>query len=228
MTQYSQVKNPVEPIQVLAEITRMIVPLQPPVLAFENSIRRSPFRILVSVLLSSRTKDPVTHRASEKLFSAAPTAAQTAELSVDQIAELIFPVGFYKQKAKHIKKIAEIVAGTGEIPASFEGLTALPGVGRKTANLVLALAFHTPAIAVDTHVFRISKRLGWASGDTPAGVEQELQALFPVDYWNKINQALVGFGQSLCKPQKPQCGRCTLAAICPYKKSPAGGRPAKK
>lgn len=208
-----------EPIQVLEEIKRMIIPLHPPVLAFENSIRRSPFRILISVLLSSRTKDPVTHQASEKLFSVASTPEQTAKLPVDRIAELIFPVGFYKQKAKHIKKIAEIVAGTGEIPASFEGLTALPGVGRKTANLVLALAFHTPAIAVDTHVFRISKRLGWASGDIPEEVEKELQALFPVEYWNKINQSLVGFGQSICKPQKPQCNICMLSKICPYKKS---------
>ena len=160
-------------IQLLDEINRLVKPLKPPVLAFETSIRRTPFRILISVLLSSRTKDPVTGQASENLFSAAPTAKEMAELSEEKIAALIFPVGFYKQKAKHIKKIAAEVAGSGDIPGSFAGLTSLPGVGRKTANLVLALAFDIPSIAVDTHVFRISKRLGWASGETPEEVEEE-------------------------------------------------------
>lgn len=202
--------------EILTEISRLIKPLRPPVLAFESSIRRTPFRILISVLLSSRTKDPVTKKASENLFSVAPTAAEVAKLDEEKIAGLIFPVGFYKQKAKHIKKIAQQVAAAGEIPGSFAGLTALPGVGRKTANLVLALAFNTPSIAVDTHVFRISKRLGWAAGQTPQEVEEELKSLFPAGSWNKINQTLVGFGQTICKPQKPLCGDCTISNHCPY------------
>lgn len=203
-------------IQILDEISRLVKPLNPPVLAFESSIRRTPFRILISVLLSSRTKDPVTKQASENLFSTAPTSKEVAQLSEERIAGLIFPVGFYKQKAKHIKKIAAEVAGSGDIPGSFEGLTALPGVGRKTANLVLALAFNIPSIAVDTHVFRISKRLGWASGETPEEVEEELKTLFPETYWNKINQTLVGFGQTLCAPRNPKCSECSITRSCPF------------
>ncbi|MFC2155047.1 endonuclease III domain-containing protein [Acidobacteriota bacterium] len=209
-------------LKILNEISRMIQPLRPPVLAFESSIRRTPFRILISVLLSARTKDPVTKQASENLFSAAPTAAEMTALTEERIAELIFPVGFYKQKAAHIKKIAEKASQTGEIPGSYEGLTALPGVGRKTANLVLALAFDIPAIAVDTHVFRISKRLGWASGKTPEDVEEELKALFPETHWKKINQTLVGFGQTICAPRKPHCSRCSISGDCPFFKTSGG------
>jgi endonuclease-3 len=167
-------------------------------------------------LLSARTKDPVTKQASENLFSAAPGAKEIAGLSEEKIAELIFPVGFYKQKAKNIKKIAEGIPGSGEIPGSFEGLTALPGVGRKTANLVLALAFDIPAIAVDTHVFRISKRLGWASGERPEDVEEELKNLFSEIYWNEINRVLVGFGQTVCAPRNPKCAECSITNSCPF------------
>ena len=166
------------------------------------------------MLLSSRTKDPVTKKASENLFSIAPTAGEIAKLEEKKIAELIFPVGFYRQKAKHIKKIAEELANREDIPGTFAGLTALPGVGRKTANLVLALAFNIPSIAVDTHVFRISKRLGWASGNRPEEVEEELKALFPEESWIKINRTLVGFGQSVCRPRQPLCSRCSITTHC--------------
>ncbi len=210
-----------DPVKTLAQISAMIKPLKPPVQSFETSIRRTPFRILISVLISSRTKDPVTKKASENLFSAAATPAEMVKLSEDQIARLIFPVGFYQQKAKHIKMIAEKLSRVNEIPDTFEGLTALPGVGRKTANLVLALAFNRASIAVDTHVFRISRRLGWAAGSTPKEVERELEELFPEEYWNKINQALVGFGQTLCQPTKPRCSDCTVNDRCPYFKKAA-------
>jgi endonuclease-3 len=200
----------------LEKIRQMVKPLNPPVYAFESSARRTPFRVLISVLLSSRTKDPVTHQAAEQLFSAADTPKKMTELEENKIAELIFPVGFYKQKAKHIKKIAEILSNPGSesVPQTFAELTALPGVGRKTANLVLALAFNKPSIAVDTHVFRISKRLGWAKGNKPEDVEQELMEFFPSEYWIQINQTLVGFGQSLCKPINPMCHQCKITDHC--------------
>jgi endonuclease-3 len=200
----------------LEKIRQMVKPLNPPVYAFESSARRTPFRVLISVLLSSRTKDPVTHQAAEQLFSAADTPKKMTELEENKIAELIFPVGFYKQKAKHIKKIAEILSNPGSesVPQTFAELTALPGVGRKTANLVLALAFNKPSIAVDTHVFRISKRLGWAKGNKPEDVEQELMEIFPPEYWIRINQTLVGFGQSLCKPINPMCHQCKITDHC--------------
>ncbi len=212
-------QNQTDHITILDEIKRLVEPLQPPVVAFEDSIRRTPFRILISVLLSSRTKDPVTRKASETLFAEAPTPAEMAQLPVEKIAGLIYPVGFYKQKAQHIAKIAREMASSSEIPGTYEGLTALPGVGRKTANLVLALAFGKPAIAVDTHVFRISRRLGWASADSPEGVEEELRALFPESHWTRINQILVGFGQTVCKPQGPLCSQCTITAACHYFKT---------
>jgi endonuclease-3 len=142
-----------------------------------------------------------------------------ARLGEGEIGRLIYPVGFYRQKAKNIKKICRNLLETPVFPDSFAALTALPGVGRKTANLVLALAFSRPAIAVDTHVFRISRRLRWATGNTPEEVERELQALFPVRCWNQINFTLVGFGQTLCRPRNPVCGSCGISDICPYFRS---------
>jgi len=207
-------------IAVLDTISGMIKPLDPPVNSFEKSIRRTPYRILLSVLLSSRTKDAVTHQASERLFSQAKTPKEMARLSEDRIAELIYPVGFYRQKAKHIKAIADTLADSelepGAIPLTYDELTALPGVGRKTANLVIALAFGTPSIAVDIHVFRISQRLGWAKGNTPEEIEEQLKNTFPPEHWNRINQTLVGFGQTLCKPVSPDCHRCEITESCVY------------
>lgn len=205
-------------LDILDAIDRMIKPLNPPVQAFETSIRRTPFRVLISVMISSRTKDEVTHRASEQLFSTADTPQKIALLGEEEIARLIFPVGFYRQKAKHIKQIAVNLSrdGNGTVPDDFEGLTALPGVGRKTANLVLALAFGVPAIAVDIHVFRISQRLGWARGKKPEEVEEQLRETFPSDNWNRINQILVGFGQTLCKPVNPMCHQCEITSHCRY------------
>jgi len=207
-----------ERIELLDEIARLVEPLKPPVVAFEKSIRRTGFRVLISVLLSARTRDPVTKAASEKLFARAPGAAEMAELDETDIAELIYPVGFYKQKAAHIKKIALFMKDRQEIPGTLEELTQLPGVGRKTGNLVLALAFNQPAIAVDIHVFRISRRLGWAGGSTPDKVEEELKKSFPPAQWNRINQTLVGFGQTLCRPQGPLCNQCSITGHCKYYK----------
>lgn len=207
-----------ERLEILAAIDRMVKPLDPPVQAFETSIRRTPFRVLISVLLSSRTKDAVTLRASEQLFSSADTPQKMALLEEEEIERLIFPVGFYRQKAKNIKKIAETLSKSGNpaVPDNLDELTVLPGVGRKTANLVLALAFGKPAIAVDIHVFRISQRLGWAQGKLPEEVEEQLRASFPPDSWNRINQTLVGFGQTLCKPVNPMCRQCGITAHCRY------------
>lgn len=205
-------------IEILDKIDALVTPLKPPVQEFENSIRTSSFRILVSVLLSSRTKDPVTRRASENLFAAADTPEKMMGLEESRIADLIFPVGFYKQKAKHVKKLAQILHDThaGEVPDTFDGLTALPGVGRKTANLVIALAFGRPAICVDIHVFRISQRLGWASGKKTEEIEKQLMEGFAPEHWNRINQTLVGFGQTICKPVSPSCDRCSVSAFCLY------------
>ncbi len=174
------------------------------------------------MLLSARTKDGVTEQAVKKLFAEIETPPELAALPETRIAELIYPVGFYKQKATHLKKLAQILVDSGEteIPQTLDGLIALPGVGRKTGNLVMALAFNVPSIAVDIHVFRISQRLGWAKGDKPEIIEVQLQKKFPPEQWNRINQVLVGFGQTLCKPKKPMCGQCVIAAHCPSAESP--------
>jgi endonuclease-3 len=209
-------KKKSSPEKLLQIIENHIRDLQPPVDAFENSIRTTPFRILISVLISSRTKDGVTLKASKALFGDADSPEKMLKLGAEKISHLIYPVGFYRQKAANILKVCRIVVERGGVPSEFKELVRLPGVGRKTANLVMALAFDRPAVAVDTHVFRISRRLGWATGKTPEEVEVELRELFPVNLWNKLNKTLVGFGQTLCKPIKPLCNQCILNKNCPH------------
>ncbi len=206
-----------ERLNILSSIKKLTGPLNPPVQAFEKSIRSTPLRILISVLLSSRTKDVVTMGASERLFTFADTPVKLLSLGEKKISQLIYPVGFFRQKAKNIIRIAEILASSGdEVPAGLDQLTSLPGVGRKTANLVRSLAFGIPSISVDIHVFRISKRLGWATGEKPEIVEIELMELFPENEWNSVNQTLVGFGQTICKPVSPSCHLCGITDKCNY------------
>ena len=201
-------------------ISEFIRPLSPPVDSLAREIRCSPFRILISVVLSSRTKDAVTANASRQLFAVADTPEKLARLSTARIGRLIYPVGFYRQKAKNLLEIGrQLSRRGGKIPKRFQELVALPGVGRKTANLVLAQAFNRPAIAVDTHVFRISRRLGWSSGKTPSQIEADLKKLFPRTHWRRLNHVLVGFGQTVCLPIGPKCGECILKNQCPSAKS---------
>jgi endonuclease III len=215
-------KSPTETraVRDLAAIRKCIAPLSPPVYAFEASIRSSPFRILISVLLSARTQDPVTEKAAARLFAAAPTPGKMAGLGEVEIARLIYPVGFYRTKARHILAICAALKPDEKVPSTLGGLLELPGIGRKSANLVLAVAFSRPAVSVDTHVFRISRRLGWAKGGKPRDVEKELETLFPRRLWARVNQVLVGFGQTLCRPIHPLCGRCVLGRRCPASQAP--------
>jgi endonuclease-3 len=202
-------------LQILLAVKEFITPLSPPVFALEKSIRATPFKILISVLLSSRTKDAVTEKAASRLFAVADTPEKMLQLTAEQVGSLIYPVGFFRTKAKNILKICIILNQNKKFPATLAELLELPGVGRKTANLVLALAFNVPAIAVDTHVFRISRRLGWASGRTAEAVELELQKIFPRPQWPQVNQVLVGFGQTICRPVNPKCTECILNQDCP-------------
>lgn len=156
-----------------------------------------PYRTLISTLLSSRTKDETTLIASKKLFKIAPNIYKLKELNEIKIEKLIFPVGFYRTKAKHLKKLAENVINKyqGEIPNTRVKLISLPGVGRKTANLVLNRAFGKPAIAVDTHVHKISNLLGWVKTETPEQTERELIKILPKKYWKDINRLFVSIGR---------------------------------
>jgi endonuclease-3 len=179
--------------------------------------KRDPFRLLVACVISLRTKDAVTAEASARLFAVAATPDAMAALPTARIAELIFPAGFYNTKARQIREIARQIAAEhdGRVPADREALLAFPGVGRKTANLVLGLGFGIPAICVDTHVHRISNRLGLVRTKTPEQTELALERVLPQRRWIDINDLLVTFGQHVCHPTSPRCSTCPLARRCP-------------
>ncbi len=178
---------------------------------------RSPYRLLVSCIISLRTKDEVTATASERLLEIAPRPQDLARLDEQAIAAAIYPAGFYNIKARQLRDIGRILCDTHgkRVPASEGELLALPGVGRKTANLVLGLGFSIPAICVDTHVHRISNRLGLVESSSPEATEVQLRDALPQDTWIKINDLLVTFGQNRCHPTSPRCSSCPIDDLCP-------------
>jgi endonuclease III len=178
--------------------------------------REDPFAVLVSTMISLRTKDEVTAAASARLLARAANPRELASLSEAAIARLIYPAGFYRTKARHLRQASRLlVEGQGgRVPESMEDLLALPGVGRKTANLVRNLGFGLPGICVDTHVHRISNRLGWVRTRTPLETERALEAVLPRRYWIPVNGLLVAFGQRTCTPQSPRCSACPIRRHC--------------
>ncbi len=176
-----------------------------------------PFETLVSTILSLRTKDAVTEAASHRLLSRAPTPQILASLPIAEIERLIFPVGFYHTKAKHLVEMSRILLEDygGRVPRSMEELLKLPGVGRKTANLVITIGFGDYGICVDTHVHRISNLWGLVQTRTPNETEFALRKILPRRHWKTYNDILVTFGQNLCVPVSPWCSRCPVAAYCP-------------
>jgi endonuclease-3 len=176
------------------------------------------FQVLVSTMLSAQTKDPVTLAASLRLFAVAPDPASLTRLSTSRIEKLIYPVSFYRNKAVHLKGAARMLIDEfgGQVPATMEELLRLPGVGRKTANLTLIVACRSrDNICVDTHVHRIANRFGWVRTRTPEQTERALYDVAPRRWWATINLHLVTWGQHVCKPVFPQCGRCILKDTCP-------------
>ena len=176
------------------------------------------FQVLVSTMLSAQTKDPVTLEASLRLFAVAPDAASLARLSTTRIEKLIYPVSFYRNKAAHLKETARILLRDfgGQVPTTMEALLTLPGVCRKSANLTLIVACRSrDNICVDTHVHRIANRFGWVRTRTPEQTEQALYGVTPRRWWANINLYLVTWGQHVCKPVFPLCGRCILNGTCP-------------
>jgi len=177
---------------------------------------RDPFKVLVATILSARTKDETTAKASARLFKKISDLDSLENLDEATIAKLIYPVGFYKNKAKYLKELpAAMEQFGGKIPDDVESLITLPGVGRKTANLVVAVAFNKPAICVDTHVHRIMNIWGYVETKTPLETEMVLRQKLPAEYWIKINSILVAFGQGTCKPVRPHCDRCIIRNQCP-------------
>jgi endonuclease-3 len=192
----------------------------PSVTAVATLYRRDPWAVLVSTILSLRTKDEVTLAASERLLKKAPTPAALLSLGEEETARLAYPAGFYRTKAVSLTKIAHILLERegGQVPADMTALLALPGVGRKTANLVLSEAFGIDAICVDIHVHRISNRMGWfgpAGTDAPDKTEAALRDMLPKKYWKRINALLVRYGQIICRPVSPFCSRCAISSWCP-------------
>ncbi len=178
-----------------------------------------PFKILISTIISLRTKDAVTLAASERLFALADTPEAVSKLNESAVAEAIYPAGFYRTKAKTIKSVSEIILGShgGRVPASLDALLSLPGVGRKTANLTLGLGYGEPCICVDTHVHRVSNRMGIVETKDPQATEFALMAVLPKEHWIRINELLVQFGQRFCTPVSPRCSLCPFAERCPKK-----------
>ncbi|MCL2211505.1 MAG: endonuclease III [Treponema sp.] len=184
----------------------------------ETPVNR-PWAVLVSTIISLRTKDEVTLVSSERLLKKAKNPAELAALKEDQIAKLIYPAGFYHNKAASLKKIACILLEqyNGKVPSSMDELLALPGVGRKTANLVLTEAFDLEGLCVDIHVHRISNRCGWLKTNNPEETEMTLRKILPKKYWKRINYLLVLYGQKLCRPVSPFCSRCVIKNCCSRK-----------
>ena len=177
----------------------------------------TPYEILVSTLLSLRTKDEVTAVAAERLLQKARTPQEMLALDEKQIERLIRPVGFAPTKARRLRQVSRILLDRygGRVPADLEALLALPGVGRKTANLVLSEAFGQDAICVDTHVHRISNRIGLVDTRTPEATEEALRRVLPRRLWQRYNPLLVAFGQVICRPVSPFCSACPVRLLCP-------------
>ena len=175
-----------------------------------------PFKVLICCILSLRTNDLTTYPCSLRMLELGTTPQDFLKIDVETLAKAIYPVGFYKNKAQQILDISkELVENyDGKVPASIDELVKFKGVGRKTANLVMAKGFGIPAICVDVHVHRISNRLGWVKTKTPEETEMELRKLLPEKYWLDINTILVTFGQNLCKPQRPMCETCPVQEYC--------------
>jgi len=177
-----------------------------------------PFQVLIATMLSAQTRDPVTAAASARLFRVARTPRTMAKLTVKQIEKLIYPVSFYRHKAEHVRETCRLLVDrfNGRVPSTMEELLTLPGVGRKTANLVLILSFRSlQNICVDTHVHRIANRLGWVRTKTPEETEQALYASTDARWWPYINLYLVTWGQNVCRPLYPRCGACAIRVWCP-------------
>lgn len=189
-----------------------------PITGFQKIRGKEPFRALVGAILSSRTRDETTGPATEKLFAKIKKPSDLEKYSVRQIETMIYPVGFYRTKAKHLRQLPKALDQfNGQVPDTLEDLCSLPGVGRKVANLILAEVFDKDAICVDIHVHRISNRLGLINTKTPEQTEEALKKILPRRYWKTWNPILVSHGQTVCTPQRPDCPDCPVEKYCKRK-----------
>ncbi|GMV20177.1 MAG: endonuclease III [Vicinamibacterales bacterium] len=213
------IRGGAEVVPVLRAIGRAIQSMEEPAVEkISEATQEDPFQVLIATLLSAQTKDAVTAAASERLFKVANTPAAMAVLPIARIEKLIYPVSFYRNKARHVKAACRKLLDDfgGIVPDTMEELLTLPGVGRKTANLVLILSHASRNnICVDTHVHRISNRLGWVKTRTPEDTEHALYDVVPKRWWPDVNLYLVTWGQNVCKPVYPRCRACVVSTRCP-------------
>lgn len=202
--------------EVVARIREQMKSLPDPSVTLVGKRWKSPFLVLISCIMSLRTRDETTLPASERLFALAETPREMLGLSVEQIEKAIYPVGFYKTKARTIQGICRDILEIfgGQVPSDLDALLTMKGVGRKTANLVLTEGFGIPAMCVDTHVHRISNRFGYVKTASPDETEQALRKKLPKKHWIDYNALLVTWGQNICKPISPLCGQCALRRLC--------------
>ena len=202
--------------EVFSILTEEYACFKTPAVTVVSEETRDPFRVLISCILSLRTKDQVTAEAGERLFSVASTPQSISKLTEKRIEKLIYPVGFYRNKAAQIRAISkELVEDySSVVPDTIEGLLHFKGVGRKTANLVMTLGHALPGICVDIHVHRITNRWGFVSTSSPDKTEFALREVLPKKYWIPINDLLVAYGQNLCKPVSPFCSKCRIKKFC--------------
>lgn len=194
------------------EIKILMKHIKPHVIPFDE-----PWKVLISTVLSQRTKDETTAEVSRRLYKKYPDLERLANAEIKDLENILRPIGFYKEKAKRIKEIAKILIEdyNGKVPEEKDTLMKLPGVGTKTANIVLSISFNKDYIAVDTHVHRISNRLGWVKTKRPEETEIELMKIIDKKYWKILNSILVEFGKSICKPKGQRCDICPLRDLCP-------------
>jgi endonuclease-3 len=204
-------------IAVLKSATRDMI--EPAATTIIKTYGKNPFLVLVSCILSLRTRDPVSLAASHRLFVHAKTPQELVSLPTDVIEKLIYPVGFYHRKTEQLKAICVLLLEkfNGSVPHTKAELLLLPGVGQKTTNLVLSEAFDVPAICVDTHVHRISNRLGLVNTTTPEETETALKKILPKKHWSEYNKLMVMWGQNICVPISPFCSKCPLLPLCEQK-----------
>ena len=183
-------------------------------------IYKDPFQLFVAVLLSAQTTDDQVNRITEKLFTVAPTPQKMAQFKPEELEPYLKGCGLYRNKSRYLVEASRMIVEDfgGVLPDSFAGLTSLPGIGRKSANVILNVAFGRPALAVDTHVFRVARRLGLASGRRPAEVEAQLKEILPPEEWGKAHHRLIAHGRAVCQARRPRCAGCILKDCCRWDK----------
>jgi endonuclease III len=202
--------------EVVKELKKAVKDFRTPIVTVIAKIN-DPFAVLISCIISLRTRDDVTETASARLFALAKSPAELLKLSDAQIVKAIYPTAFFRNKAKSMKEMCKVLVNeySGKVPDKLEELLKLKGVGRKTANLTLTLGYNKPGICVDIHVHRICNRLGYVKTKSPDETEMVLREILPKRFWKGFNDLLVSFGQNLCKPVSPFCGSCPILYTCP-------------